>query len=747
MSTPTTPVVHHPINNDNTSSFTQRNAASLQRSFTLPAKLTDAPNATRQTSGSGVEIGASEAIETLYVHPGARIISFTTAASANALTRPGSSASVNRRSSSTFESYSGGSDGDWGNGLAWENATERTLAAGPLEIYRVPGSVSFLHSGALLHAILPRSQCWCVDGVSKFVFRIRPDTYYRIELPSTNPGEEELVEGLKLTLSKVLYYERTACPFRRGFGDALPEMPEVPRRSLSRSASVGRAKKWTFERRWRPEGERGNLEALSQLSSIRDEGRYAVQHAQGHQYSRLEEEKEDEEESQAGAEAEERPATVDSHTPSPSPLHSRTARSVTAPPQLSSKLSRAPSKTTVPKIAGRINEAVRQQSGSTLIPRPIKRRQHSDASTPKLPPTPESLQDEFTSPFLVTEEESAREGDGDHVEATGVPTLISESEDSLLLNSPSTPRPIATSVPAPEPSLDSSSNSASFSCVDSWPANGKNNSTISLSQSSSYHSLPPTRQPSPAPTASASGTAPSTETPPDQHLVRRTHHTRTVTPTTLLLPAATASSATKQALRSLTPTTPSSSTVTTLSSTTTALVKKTATIFLGPPAHLVHIMLRIAARILLSALEHGTDDDEHGHDGRRHGRDEFYEAITVPLHGADDNELLHREITPSKSSTLPLIDGKQEISPASAYASLGFSPLPLKSFSPSSSSSFSSSSASTSSTTTTTTTTTTTRATRTSVLQTETEMQKRRGHRRVVPGSFDFSDDEEEWGM
>jgi hypothetical protein len=83
-----------------------------------------------------------------------------------------------------------------------------------MEIYRVPGSVSFLHSGALLHAILPRSQCWCVDGVSKFAFRVLPETYYRIELPGETAEDLELVEALKLTFKKVLFYERTACPSR-----------------------------------------------------------------------------------------------------------------------------------------------------------------------------------------------------------------------------------------------------------------------------------------------------------------------------------------------------------------------------------------------------------------------------------------------------------------------------------------------------------------------------------------------------
>lgn len=123
-----------------------------------------------------------------------------------------------------------------------------------MEIYRVPGSVSFLHSGALLHAILPRSQCWCVDGVSKFAFRVLPETYYRIELPGESAEELELVEALKTTLKKVLFYERTPCPFARGFTVELPK--EEIKVKKSRSVREGPAKKWRLQKAysWKPEG-------------------------------------------------------------------------------------------------------------------------------------------------------------------------------------------------------------------------------------------------------------------------------------------------------------------------------------------------------------------------------------------------------------------------------------------------------------------------------------------------------------
>ena len=127
------------------------------------------------------------------------------------------------------------------------------MAAGQLEIYRVPGSVSFLHSGAVLHTIMARSQCWCVDGVSKFVLRVLMDTYYRIELPGETEEDLEMVEKFKITLQKVCHYERTPCPFRDETPTAgVSEEPEV--RKGKRRKSTGPAKKWKLDRVWRPEG-------------------------------------------------------------------------------------------------------------------------------------------------------------------------------------------------------------------------------------------------------------------------------------------------------------------------------------------------------------------------------------------------------------------------------------------------------------------------------------------------------------
>ncbi|CAK4032155.1 hypothetical protein DOTSEDRAFT_72910 [Lecanosticta acicola] len=205
--------------------------AALTRSFTLPSKV-----ATTSRTAPSAEIGAAEGIETLHVHPNGKVVKFTTSATS----RPGSSTGIPSPG------------GQHAGTLPWATLTEQTLAAGPIEIYRVPGSVSFLHSGSLLHAIMPRSNCWCVDGVSKFAIRVLADTYYRVELPGETPEDLEKVEEFKDTLKKVLFYERTACPFARTFTVELPEEPEVRKK---RRKSHGPAKKWTLEKayRWKPE--------------------------------------------------------------------------------------------------------------------------------------------------------------------------------------------------------------------------------------------------------------------------------------------------------------------------------------------------------------------------------------------------------------------------------------------------------------------------------------------------------------
>ena len=123
---------------------------------------------------------------------------------------------------------------------------------GVLRIYRVTSSnVSFLNSGNLLHTIFPRSQCWCVDGECKFVLRIRQDSYYRIELPYGSDQDKERIEEFKIVLGQVLQYEKTQCPFARGFEVAVPERPKTPPRRQPKKPPE-KAKKWLLDKTWMP---------------------------------------------------------------------------------------------------------------------------------------------------------------------------------------------------------------------------------------------------------------------------------------------------------------------------------------------------------------------------------------------------------------------------------------------------------------------------------------------------------------
>ena len=60
------------------------------------------------------------------------------------------------------------------------------------------------------------------------MLRIRASSYYRIELPHSSEGDKKQVEHFKQVLDEVLQYEKTPCPFKRGFTVDLPEPPSGP---------------------------------------------------------------------------------------------------------------------------------------------------------------------------------------------------------------------------------------------------------------------------------------------------------------------------------------------------------------------------------------------------------------------------------------------------------------------------------------------------------------------------------------
>jgi hypothetical protein len=154
----------------------------------------------------------------VYQHPHVRIISFA----------PPNESIVSRNS----ETHA---DADYPidtiETLPWRSRTEDLTAAGPMRIEKVQGSVNFLKCGHnFVHSILRNSQCWCVDGESKFVLRKRKLEYYRIELPKETAEDRAKVEELKTVLATVLKFEKTPCPFKRAFQVELPDDAITPRR-------------------------------------------------------------------------------------------------------------------------------------------------------------------------------------------------------------------------------------------------------------------------------------------------------------------------------------------------------------------------------------------------------------------------------------------------------------------------------------------------------------------------------------
>lgn len=197
---------------------------SLRRSVTLPVKLN--PLTQRRASVPNTPE------HVIYYHPTAKIVHFAP------------------RALAPIPSSSAPSDFDYPvdtiETLPWRSATERTVATAPLRLEKVHGSTAFLKCGNVVHAILKNSQCWCVDGVSKFVLRIRPLTYYRIEIPYETEEDQSSVQELKIALPTVLRYEVTPCPFKRAFSVELPIHVMAPRRKKA----------------WRPKDQRQSVPAV-----------------------------------------------------------------------------------------------------------------------------------------------------------------------------------------------------------------------------------------------------------------------------------------------------------------------------------------------------------------------------------------------------------------------------------------------------------------------------------------------------
>ncbi|KAL1590567.1 hypothetical protein WHR41_00629 [Cladosporium halotolerans] len=594
----------------------------MTRSFTVPPRLTVATRADPTP-----EIGAADGIETLYVHPSASIIKFNTGGS-----RPGSSSGLSRSRNT-----------DNTGTLPWSYPTETTVAAGPMEIYRVPGSVSFLHSGALLHAILPRSQCWCVDGVSKFAFRVLPETYYRIELPGETAEDMELVEALKVTLKKVLFYERTACPFARGFTVELPaEEVKIKKRN---SVREGPAKKWKLQKAydWKPEGwEEEEMQRKMRQAEAQSSG-------ENSQSSGEEEDAPSKGDTPTGEEEDN-----DTETPSRArPRALESMRSVTAPPELQVKStppSRVRSRVEAVETVDRAHKAERVRFSAEVNRRSSIQASRVSSIPVDLPPSPpdssagaeNQMLDEISGSDEELEDEtddartaqspviSVSPAQGDNIPAwvqtPGDTNLSSDGRDSHLssdnaLEDDSTqedhePQQTPTASPkdekhvvleeVPAPNEDElarqfgdtnlSGNCQSQDFTEQDKASGKQMKANLIAEQPGIMQKPAT---------SARGTALED---PYAAIQARIQARRSIGGTTTSFEPST-----NAPTRKSTASTSTSATIASRrsqktdvalrqQSITAALVNKACAVFLGPPAHLVTMMLRIAARFSRGAF-------------------------------------------------------------------------------------------------------------------------------------------------
>ncbi|TID22043.1 gb [Venturia nashicola] len=503
----------------------------VRRVNTLPSKLLS------PSARSSPSVGPSlDSVETLFVHAGTKVVSFT--AQSTSSTRPGSSAG--RRH---------GQDAASGT-LAWDSPSERTMAAGPLRIYRVPSSgVSFLNSGSLLHPILPRSQCWCVDDKSTFVLRVREGSFYRIELPFETEEERTKVDEFRSVLATVLLFERTPSPFRRGYVEE-EARPQTPIRRLS-VVEQPKAKKWRLNKVWEPEDvshkdkqapvvqghllvpERGKNRAVD------SDGSSQSGESTGDEDTITDGSVQEEDEYDVSAKRDHRATAGDSKSPNSLPFPVRVRpmpRSVTAPPPLGLGI----------------------VSPSSSIPL-LNRRDSQDTDTQS---SASSGRDSFYSmdgsPSLGDLQESQPEPVSNHT-LSFLKEHTHRRQISEATIVPDTPTPLsAHSLDFPH----NSSHPTTPPLIDDTDSNSSDHET-------SFQSAP---------------------TPPDTLRLHRL-------PRRLSSASATSSTIALEPLNSpklfSTPRQPNAAQL-----ISTALVQKAYSLIVGPPVHLVHVMLEIAARIM-----------------------------------------------------------------------------------------------------------------------------------------------------
>lgn len=477
-----------------------------------------------------------------------------------------------------------------------------TETVGPLRIYRVTSSnVSFLNSGNLLHTIFPRSQCWCVDGQSIFVLRIRQDAYYRIELPHETTEDTEKISDFENVLSQVLQYERTRCPFTRGFEVELPERPKTPPRKVAPRKPAEKAKKWTFDKTWMPDNGSRPCTPVMEGSDAGTASSYEEDDASSICTDRSE------------------PAAPD--TPG--------TQIDATPPRPVLKSSPAPA----PRLS--VSERAKMFQGGRSITAPITQQRHRLSISSEV--IPEEIQQRNQD-----EDISSTKPQLERHESTDAQSILS-TNDSFYSLEPTTNR-----TPSP-PFHDASDQPLDCPTDLTTPSpdeprgrkHTRGPSEITIRPPSpnlplhSPPSTPPLIADSDSDTLSLSS---HTSTPPPLRMKRLTGASQKRAFSPMPHPQNLFSPNINSTSSSPTPTSTALATTTNLTlhlskQFTTALIRKTAEIVLGPPAHLVSLMLRIAKRVREGGYWGGGEGRERVPGGWVDDEGEWEDDFGVRLRG------------------------------------------------------------------------------------------------------------------
>ncbi|KAI9708309.1 MAG: hypothetical protein M1820_004013 [Bogoriella megaspora] len=567
----------------------------IRRSFTLPTRIQQ-PSIGRPSTAQP----PPDTAETLFAHRNARIVTFNTP-------------SQPIRSSNLTDTAT----------LSWSSVTERTLAAGPFRIYHVPGSVNFLNSGNFLHAILPKSQCWCVDGASTFVFRVGMNTYYRIELANDTDLDKAGIEELKLVFDKVLLYEKTACPFKKGSSDHLPQEPETPT-PRGRVKPSGKARKWKLDRVWQPEdGETTRLSDLGSAEYSDSDASVATSTTSLDSHDVI-----------VSAETAE---LVRAASPDPPeeeiklkqrPKSLSAARSITAPPLLNLQSS------SPPKLEPLKEKPCSQSSNlDTFDPahtepyNPEGTNEISKFEDPEQTPTAApSSHSRDALEATVVDESQPLDKNGETGLDKGLPEseLQEETIDPAFRNdsvAPHNPKEPAISAPKAEETSTSPTNQDETEIHPHLPHNSEISSPLDDDITTSAPSTPTlmsdTSSHPKSPTTTSATTTDEIITPPSTLRLRQPAKSR---PRYRSISPSSTSTSSRNIQTSIILDAHSHQLPAVLSIPST-IIRKTYEILMSPPSHLVEIMLSIAARLAGKvgrlSLDYGLGDGDEGGDGAR----------------------------------------------------------------------------------------------------------------------------------